>query len=214
MIALHASQKNLFSVEPLDKSGSLDFIQQAQIPEVLVRNALGLRMVQGYQIEHEADRFRVGPQVLFDARRDVIIEEIIHRRIRVLQIFSEGFQALFFVADHETNSLQVAFQEADEHVTIFFQQDLAGVHATQQRRYHPRASPQINQLHIEAVLSLNTLLRGHPSRAQGWTQGGIGHGHLIGAVEHRRINKDQRKTQKKWFMHSSGVECLTHFRLP
>ena len=40
MIALHASQKNLFSVEPLDKSGSLDFIEQAQIPEVLVRNAL------------------------------------------------------------------------------------------------------------------------------------------------------------------------------
>jgi hypothetical protein len=64
MIALHASQKNLFSVEPLDKSGSLDFIEQAQIPEVLVRNALRLRIVQGYQIEHEADRFRVGRRSL------------------------------------------------------------------------------------------------------------------------------------------------------
>ena len=84
MIALDASQKNLFSVEPLDKSGTLDFIEQAQIPEVLVRNALGLRMVQGYQIEHEAERFRVGPQVPCHPAGNVIVQETIHRRIRIL----------------------------------------------------------------------------------------------------------------------------------
>jgi len=38
-----AAKEYLFSIESFDKSRPLDFIQQAQIPEVFLRNALGLR---------------------------------------------------------------------------------------------------------------------------------------------------------------------------
>ena len=53
MIALDSRQKNLLSVEPLDKSGSLDFIQQAQVPVVFFGQTLGLRVINRDKIDEK-----------------------------------------------------------------------------------------------------------------------------------------------------------------
>ena len=78
----------------LHKARLLNLIEQAEIPEVLFRNPLGLGLIQGYEIEHGADRFGIGTQIFGDASRDILVEKSIHFRIRILKILcrrSSGF---------------------------------------------------------------------------------------------------------------------------
>jgi hypothetical protein len=73
MIALDSRQKNLLSVEPLDKSGPLDFIQQAQVSVVFFGQTLGLRVINRDKIDEKTHRLGIGPQILLHPLADLIV---------------------------------------------------------------------------------------------------------------------------------------------
>jgi hypothetical protein len=62
--------KNIISIKPADKSGPLDFIQQAQVP---VGQTLGLRVINRNKIDEKTHRLGIGPQMLLHPLADLIV---------------------------------------------------------------------------------------------------------------------------------------------
>ena len=137
----------------LHKARLLNLIEQAQIPEVLFRNPLGLGLIQGDEIEHGTDRFGVGAQIFGDAGRESR-KKSIHFRIRILEIFTEDPQAFLPIVNHEMNSLQKPFEKTNQHAPILFDKGL-GVFTPP-----PKVGASIFESGLRPALSASRLVGG------------------------------------------------------
>jgi len=128
----------------VDKSGAANLFDEARIPEIFFGKLGGAGVVEGGQVQVEADRLLTGAEVLLETARCLVVKIAHGSHVGVLKISLQNLQAMVLVLSHVMNAFHVAFEEVDHHGAVLFEQRHSGV------------DPSARSCHVELLVSFRT----------------------------------------------------------